>query len=127
MYIYKKRTTVFGISIAFFTSFSLLVFLLGGFHDTNYISLEEKQFYSQTFDENQRKIFILGASPVNAINSKIVDGVVQTADPNFKTYNLAKGSDDPDKRKSSLDLIIKNKPEIVLYGIGLRDFHELYK
>jgi len=86
------------------------------------LSIEEQIFYSQNFNQNEKKIFILGASPVNAINSNIVNSILHDTNINFKTYNLGKGSDDPDKRIDSLDLIIDSKPELVLYGIGYRDF-----
>jgi hypothetical protein len=118
----KKNTTVIGISISFIMAFLFLNVSLSSFHEENYLSIEEQIFYSQNFDQNKKKIFIFGASPINAINSKIVDSVLHNTDINFKTYNLGKGSDDPDKRKDSLNLIIESNPKVVLYGIGYRDF-----
>ena len=122
MQIYKKNTTVLGVLISFIMAFLFLVLILNNFHGENYLSIEEQIFYSQNFNQNEKKIFILGASPVNAINSNIVNSILHDTNINFKTYNLGKGSDDPDKRIDSLDLIIDSKPELVLYGIGYRDF-----
>ncbi len=122
MQIYKKNTTILGVLISFIMAFLFLVLILNNFHEENYLSIEEQIFYSQNFDQNEKKIFIFGASPVNAINSNIVNSILHDTNINFKTYNLGKGSDDPDKRIDSLDLIIDSKPELVLYGIGYRDF-----
>tara|TARA_X000001036_G_C20626250_1_gene785253 strand:- start:40 stop:1089 length:1050 start_codon:yes stop_codon:yes gene_type:complete len=119
-----KKITVVSVSVAFIISFSLFTILLSNHHESNYISIEEQQFYSQDFPKNEKKIFILGASPVNAINADIVNDIIKKTDNEFMIYNLAKGSDDPDKRKDTLELIINNKPEIVLYGVGYRDFQE---
>jgi len=122
MQMHKKNTTILGVSISFIMAFSLLIISHHSFHEKNYLSIEEQMFYSQNFDQNEKKIFIFGASPINAINSNIVNSIIHEKDVNFKTYNLGKGSDDPNKRKDSLELIIKSKPELVLYGIGYRDF-----
>lgn len=119
----KIQVTVISTIIAFTLSFFLLIFIVNGFTESNYISSLENKFYNQNF-VNEKKIFILGASPMNAINPIIVNDAIQLTHPQFKVYNLAKGSDDPEKRKSSLDLIIKSKPDIVLYGIGYRDFQQ---
>ena len=121
---YNKKITLLGVLIAFTISFSLLTVILSNHHNINYISIEEQKFYSQNFPENERKIFILGASPVNAINADIVNDIIKKTDNEFMIYNLAKGSDDPDKRKDTLELIIKSQPEIILYGVGYRDFQE---
>ena len=121
---YNKTITILSVLIAFAISISLLTIILSDHHNTNYISIEEEKFYSQFFEEDEKKIFILGASPVNAINAEIVNNIVKKTDEKFKIYNLAKGSDDPDKRKDSLEKIINSKPKIVLYGIGYRDFQE---
>ena len=118
----NKKTVSLCVLVAFTISFSLLITVLNNHHSINYISIEEEEFYSQDFPENERKIFILGASPVNAINVHIVNEVIKKNDDGFSVYNLAKGSDDPDKRKDTLEMIINTKPEIVLYGIGFRDF-----
>ena len=120
----NKKTILLCVLVAFTISFSLLFTVLGNHHNVNYISIEEQKFYSQDFYENEKKIFILGASPVNAINAQIVNELIKKTDEEFTVYNLAKGSDDPDKRKDTLELIINTKPEIVLYGIGFRDFQE---
>ena len=121
---YNKTITILSVFIAFAISISLLTIILSDHHNTNYISIEEEKFYSQFFEEDEKKIFILGASPVNAINAEIVNNIVKKTDEKFKIYNLAKGSDDPDKRKDSLEKIIDSNPKIVLYGIGYRDFQE---
>ena len=104
-----KKITVVSVSVAFIISFSLFTILLSNHHESNYISIEEQQFYSQDFPKNEKKIFILGASPVNAINADIVNDIIKKTDNEFMIYNLAKGSDDPDKRKDTLELIINNK------------------
>jgi hypothetical protein len=41
---------------------------------------------------------------------------------NFEVYNLSIGADTPKERIVSLNNIIESKPEIIVYGIGYRDF-----
>ena len=42
-------------------------------------------------------------------------------------YNLGKGGDYPRKRISTIDNIVSAKPDLVLYGIGFREFSNVIR
>ena len=56
MQIYKKNTTILAVSISFIMAFLCLVLILNNFHEKNYLSIEEEIFYSQNFNEDEKKI-----------------------------------------------------------------------
>ena len=82
----------------------------------------QKKFYSQYFDPNEKKIFIVGSSFVVALDSIYIDEYLSKNNQNYHTYNLAITDDQPIKRLNTIDMIINAKPKVVVYGVGVRDF-----
>jgi len=121
--------------IAFFVAFLIffLVFLLNQYTVEKRIdsSLDiytetrrlQKNFYLQNFDPNEKRIFILGSSQIQAINSTYINEYLSINNQNYKVYNLAYPAESPEERLKTLDVIISAKPKIVLYGISNRDFY----
>ena len=85
---------------------------------------DEILFYENVL-KNEKKIFILGSSETQSINATHVEIDTSKYIDHHFVYNLAKGSDSPDKRIYSLELISNSKPILVLYGIGLRDVEKI--
>ena len=80
------------------------------------------EFYSKSLNPNEKQIFILGSSQVIALNPNYIDNILFKNNLDYEIYNLASISDTPNQRLQTLDMLISSKPEIVLYGIGPRDF-----
>jgi len=121
----SKFKILFSLFIGFIVSFSIFYFTLYSQYEINSISDVEENFYSQSFDSNERKVFILGSSEILSINSTYINEIVSKSYPKIETYNLAIGSDFPKNRIYSMNLITSTKPELVIYGIGFRDFEKI--
>ena len=80
-----------------------------------------KEFYSN-LNSDKKQIFILGSSQVVAVNATHIDNYLSKSGYDYNIYNLATISDTPKLRLQTLDMIISSNPEIILYGIGPRDF-----
>ena len=119
---HKNLIIILTIFLAFLIAFLILFFVLKQ-NDVVDISMEEIQFY-ENVNKEENKIYILGSSQVQAINSTHIESKIGKYLGNYKVYNLAKGSDLPNKRIDSFDLLIDSKPKLVLYGIGLRDIQK---
>ena len=72
--------------------------------------------------KDEKKIFIIGSSSVYAINATYINEQLALNEKNYQVYNLADMSDTPRKRFASIQNIISNEPEIVVYGLGILDF-----
>ena len=72
--------------------------------------------------EDEKKIFIIGSSSVYAIDATYINEQLGLNKKNYQVYNLADMSDTPRKRLASIQNIISNEPEIVVYGLGILDF-----
>ena len=79
-------------------------------------------FYHQTFDTNEKKIFLIGSSQTGQLNEAFIQNLIFDSKSNYKIYNLAYGEDTPVRRLAYINDIISAKPENVVYGIGFRDF-----
>lgn len=83
------------------------------------------EFYSQSFDPMEKKIFILGSSHAGSINATHINQYLsQRGLEHWHVYNLAKPADMPLDRLSELDRIISANPTVVLYVVGMRDFEK---
>lgn len=71
---------------------------------------------------NQKKIFLMGSSQVEPLNTNYIHEDLSRNGLNFTVYNLGVGGDAPKERVKTIDWIISAKPDIVVYGIGDRDF-----
>ena len=69
-----------------------------------------------------KKIFIIGSSSVYAIDTTYINEQLALNEKNYQVYNLADMSDTPRKRLASIQNIISNEPEIVVYGLGILEF-----
>lgn len=103
-----------------------LLLAIGAFSSSQYLLQVDSEFlriqrnfYSQEFPHDS--IFILGSSHVFAINSSVIEDVLNGS----VVYNLAVGGDKPVKRIQSISQIIAAHPSVVVYGVGLRDFQPL--
>ena len=72
--------------------------------------------------KDEKKIFIIGSSSVYAIDATYINEQLALNEKNYQIYNLADMSDTPRKRLASIQNIISNEPEIVVYGLGMLDF-----
>ena len=72
--------------------------------------------------EEKKKIFLIGSSNLYSINTKNINE--RLSDTDYLVYNLADMSDNPDRRLNSIENIISNKPELVLYGVGIWEFQK---
>ena len=77
-------------------------------------------------DHNLRhkEIFIIGSSSVYSINATYVSEYLSERGKDYDVYDLADMSDEPSSRLKSLENIISLRPDIVVYGIGLKDFEK---
>lgn len=118
--------------IAFIISFSILSMSLFLYHyklengkwvlkPTSSI-LNQKNFYSQVSNIEKKKIFLIGSSQVEPLNTNLIQEDLKKNNLNFSVYNLGIGGDVPKERVKTIDWIISAKPSIVVYGIGDRDF-----
>lgn len=99
-------------------SITLFIVIMSTIPDTTFIN--HKSFYSQVL--LGKKVFILGSSHVYALNTTIIQNTIAQHGLEYTVYNLGQGSDDPEARLRTIDYIISQKPDIVIYGIGFRDF-----
>ena len=59
---------------------------------------------------------------VYAIDTTYINEQLALNEKNYQVYNLADMSDTPRKRLASIQNIISNEPEIVVYGLGMLEF-----
>jgi len=106
---------------ALIISFSA-VYLLDDWYRSNFdLAKWEEIFYSQEFDPNKKKLYILGSSFVVRINQTFIEEYLISNEKDYDVYNLGIPVDFPKKRVESLDLILESKPDTIVYGIGFRD------
>lgn len=103
-------------------SFVLIFLALNEMEKHQSSTILEDNFYSQTFDSKLKKIYLIGSSHTHRINATFVENKIAEQKNGYVVYNLATKSDRPEQRIKTLDLIISSNPEIVVYGIGPRDF-----
>ena len=84
--------------------------------------LSQKEFYSQDFNPEKKRIFIVGSSEVVSINPIEIKNSLLAHDYDYDIFNLAVMSDTPLNRIETLDMLVSAKPEIIIYGISDRDF-----
>jgi len=87
----------------------------------NYIEIQEK-FFLKDFEINEKKIFILGSSYTQALNTTQIDLKIKSQCQNCHVYNLSIQGDSIEKRSQVIDSIIAAKPEMIIYGISEGDF-----
>ena len=88
----------------------------------NDIQKWEKGFYTQNFDPEKKKIFLIGSSQVHRLNATHIEDEISQTEDGYTVFNLARDDDKPEKRIDELEKIIYAKPVIVVYGVTFRDF-----
>jgi len=97
------------------------------YKESNQLTQSQNLFYSQKFEPELKKIFLIGSSHVYRINATIVDDLISKTLQDYKIYNIGIGEDQPSKRISNLEKIIESKPVLVVYGLTFLDFKVLDK
>jgi len=82
-------------------------------------------FYSQDFDPNKNKIYLLGSSQVHRLNATYIEKYISQTYDNYEVYNLAVPNDQPETRFFYLEDMIDSNPVLVVYGVTFRDLKEL--
>jgi len=88
---------------------------------SNYIEIQKK-FFLKDFEINEKRIFILGSSYTQALNTTQIDLKIKSQCQNCQVYNLSIQGDSIEKRSQVIDSIIAAKPEMIIYGISEGDF-----
>ena len=89
--------------------------------EINYKEIQE-DFFSKEFKINEKKIFIIGSSYTQSLNTVEINSKIHQQCIECQVYNLSIQGDTIEKRSQVIDLIISAKPEIIIYGISERDF-----
>jgi len=82
----------------------------------------EKRFYTQNFDPEQKKIFLIGSSHTEKSDTIFIEKSLMEQSYDYEVYNLAYMGSQPATRVSSIDLIIQTKPDLVVYGLEFLSF-----
>lgn len=108
-----------------FLAFSISLSLLFGFQFWAKSTIDtfqlQENFFNQHFDQH-KKIFLFGSSEVANLNSTYIHNSITPYQYEF--YNLGVPADNPIERLQTLDRLLSLKPDIIIYGIGIRDFIE---
>jgi hypothetical protein len=90
------------------------------YQDEVTLPIKEEAFFSNVAS-GKKPIFIMGSSQV-LMNVTHVNEEIAKKELDYRVYDLAINSDNPSKRLKFMDSMISAKPELVIYGIGHRDF-----
>jgi hypothetical protein len=90
------------------------------------ISAEEYGFISGknnlTIPIHEKKIFLLGSSHVGALNSTYIEQHLKENGFDYKVYKFSEPGDKPTLRVKLINYLVKEQPDLIVYGIGFRDF-----
>jgi hypothetical protein len=117
--------TLFVFFLSVIVSITIFAFFFDAYfwsYDPTWTGLKSILFNLQ--NNSNEKIFILGNSQVQAINSTFVQNHLLKNDMNYDVYNLADPGAQPSKTLRYLDTIISANPKLVVYGIGMFEFQE---
>tara|TARA_Y100000741_G_scaffold199172_1_gene151512 strand:- start:347 stop:1357 length:1011 start_codon:yes stop_codon:yes gene_type:complete len=92
--------------------------------DYRTLSIEEIEFYNFIEKENKKEVFIIGSSQITGVNATLINNHLNEKNENLQVYNIGKSADRPNVRMKTFDYILEAKPEIIVYGVGHRDFRE---
>ena len=113
------RKTTFFVFCALIFAVSIFLFIMSILPDSIYLQHEE--FYSQDLPDN--KIFIFGSSQIYALKPTLIMNYLLEKGHDYTVYNLGQGSSDAEERLRTVDLIISQKPDVVVYGIAYQTFY----
>lgn len=123
-------TVLASLFIAFVIVFS--VYTLNGYmikNQTKFLNDQgelvlEKDFLSKADDINENRIFVIGSSHVQPLNTTYIHNYLLMHNLNYTVYNFGEGRDTPQDTLTTIDDIISTKPKIIIYGISYRDFDD---
>jgi len=104
---------------AFVISFSILFYFTLNFDEA---TVKKNQFYQSHKIKDEKLIFLIGSSHMGQLNTTHIQKVLDKDGHNYTIYNLAFAGDKPEKRISEIDKILELEPEMIVYGLGYRDF-----
>ena len=90
-----------------------------------FMNVSEDKFYSQDFDTSKNKILIYGSSHLVQLNTTHIQSQVENISEKYDIYNMAENADRPKERSINIEKDLKINPELVVYGIGFRDFNSI--
>jgi len=113
---------VLAIFVALVLAVTITYFVNDFYNSHNQLVQSKEFFYSQKFDPEQKKIFLIGSSHVHRINATIIENYISQTHQDYKIYNLGFDGDTPRKRIEHLQKMIESKPVLVVYGLTFKDF-----
>ena len=113
---------ILSVAISFIVAFVIFYIFMTSYNDT--LAFREKTFYSQNFDHDEKKVFLIGSSHVGQLNTTLVNEYVKQIHYDYEIFNLSYQGDTPQKRIKTLEQIISSKPNMVVIGISYRDFDD---
>ena len=110
---------------------SLVMIIVGGIFSVSmrsYIHTYDTEWEGILSDEKKQnksnKIFLIGSSGIYPIDALQINQYFDKTQKDFEIYNLADVADNPKKRLDSIENILKNKPTIVIFGLGMLEFEK---
>ena len=79
-------------------------------------------FSNEKIKNNEKRIFLIGASNVYSIDVDRISEKISSNDVEYGIYNLADMSDIPTKRMNSVGNLLNLEPDIIIYGLSITDF-----
>ena len=107
--------TIIIVSVIFGTSMSVYI----NNYDPDWYGLLSSNNFNE---DNKKRIFLIGSSTIYPIDAKYVNQQLSLNDIDYELFNLADMSDSPKKRLQSLSNIISHKPDIIIYGLDMKNF-----
>ena len=108
--------TIAIVSVIFSTTMDVYISI----YDPNWNGL----FSKNIDDSDKKRIFLIGSSTVYSIDSSYINNKFSINEKNYELYNLADMSDTPHKRLLSINNIISNNPETIIYGIDVQNYNQ---
>ena len=94
----------------------------------SYINTYDTEWEGITFDEKKQnksnKIFLIGSCGIYRIDVLEINRYFDETQMDFEIYNLSDVADIPKKRLDSIENILKNKPTMVIFGLGMLEFEK---
>ena len=110
--------TIILVSVIFGTSMSVYI----NNYDPDWYGLFSKNNFNE---DDTKRIFLIGSSAIYPIDAKYINQQLSLNDIDYELYNLADMSDHPKKRLQSLSNIISHKPDIIIYGLDMKNFETI--
>ena len=116
-------------ALAVFTALVLALAITYSVHDwfsENYgIKSNFELFYSQDFDPDKKKIYLIGSSQVHRLNATHIEEFISQTYDDYEVYNLTVPNDQAEFRFLRLQDMIDSNPVMAVYGITFRDLIDI--